>query len=119
MCNLPGRLLLRLRYAQCDFVPVRRRDERSLFLCGSQAGENVPKGDGIGAHAEGGAPFFGDDFGEPSDAGFGESVVGLATVGWLALFVLGEEEGSYAFPLTPLVLLMLMMFLGSPSLTLK
>lgn len=41
----------------------------------------MSKSDGVGADAEGGTPFFGDDFGEAGDAGFGEAVVGLAAGG--------------------------------------
>ncbi len=74
-------LFLCLRYAQRDFVPIRRRHERAFFFCGSQTGKDVSKSDGVGADAEGGTPFFGDDFGEAGDAGFGEAVVGLAAGG--------------------------------------
>jgi hypothetical protein len=41
----------------------------------------MSKGHGVGADAKGRAPFFGDDFGETNDAGFGEAVVGLAAGG--------------------------------------
>ena len=78
MCSCSCRLFLCLRYAQRDFIPVRRCHERAFFLCGSQTGEDVPESDGVGADAEGGTPFFGDDFGEAGNAGFGEAVVGLA-----------------------------------------
>ncbi len=57
---LPRRLLLRLWYAQCDLVPIRRRHKRAFLLRGGQACEDVPESDGVGADAEGGTPFFGD-----------------------------------------------------------
>lgn len=40
----------------------------------------MPKGDGVGAHAEGRAPLLRDGLGEADDAGFGERVVGLPGV---------------------------------------
>ena len=84
---LPSSLFLRLWYAQWDFFPIRRHDEGTFFLCGGEAGEDVPESNGVGANAEGGTPFFGDDFGEASYAGFGETVVGLAAIVPLALAI--------------------------------
>ena len=40
----------------------------------------MPEGDGVGADAELGTPFFGDGFRKAGDAGFGDGVVGLAAV---------------------------------------
>lgn len=40
----------------------------------------MAKSNGVAANAEFGTPFFGDHFGEPVDACFGETVVGLAGV---------------------------------------
>ena len=40
----------------------------------------MAESDGVGAHAEGRAPFFGDGFGQADDAGFGQRVVCLAGV---------------------------------------
>ena len=84
---LPRRLLLRLRYPQRDFIPIRSCHERTFFLCGRKASEDMPESNGVGAHTEGGAPFFRDDLGEAGYAGFGEAVVGLPARNWLVLVV--------------------------------
>ena len=40
----------------------------------------MPEGNGIGADAEGRAPFFGNDFREAGDTGFGEAIICLAAI---------------------------------------
>ena len=72
--------------------PVRRRDEGAGLLGSRQAGRHVPEGDGVGADAEGRAPFFGDGAGEADDAGFGDGVVGLAAATALVLLWSGSIE---------------------------
>lgn len=66
------------------------------------------------------APLFGNDFRETGHACFRHPIIYLAatSTSTLTLSVL-TSAATYALPLTPLVLLMLMMFLGSPSLTRK
>lgn len=78
---LPCRLLLRLWYAQRYLVAIWRCHKGAFFLCGSQARENVPEGDSVGANPEGGSPLFGYYLGKAGDASFGEAVVGLAAGG--------------------------------------
>lgn len=66
-----------------------------------------------------GTPFFGYDFRETGHACFACAIVGLSSSILSARYPNGLFLNPYALPLTPLVLLILMMFLGSPSLTLK
>lgn len=71
---------LRLRNSQRDFLPVGSRHERTLLLRSRQPRSDVAERDGVGAHAEGRAPFFRDRFRQPDDACFRQSVVRLACV---------------------------------------
>ena len=48
--------LLRLRYAECDFLAIWRSNKSTSFLCGCQACEDVAESDGVGADAELGTP---------------------------------------------------------------
>lgn len=56
-------------------------DEGTGLLGGGQTGGHVAEGNGVRANAEGWAPFFGDCLGQAHDSGFGDGVVGLASVG--------------------------------------
>ena len=76
---LPPSLLL-LRNPQRNLDAIRRRHKRAFLFRRRQARRDVAEGDGVGAHAEGRAPFFGDGLGEADDAGFGQRVVCLARV---------------------------------------
>lgn len=76
--RIPRGLALRARDPERDPAAVGRGGEGAFLLGGRQAGRDVAEGDGVGAHAEGWAPFFRDGLGEAGDAGFGDGVVGLA-----------------------------------------
>lgn len=78
---LPVQLLP--RDPEGDLRSVRGGDEGAGFLRGRETGGYVAEGDGVGAHAKGRAPFFGDCAGESDDAGFGDGVVCLAPGLWL------------------------------------
>jgi hypothetical protein len=51
------------RNPQRNLRPVRRRHVRAVFLSGCETGLDEAEGNGVGAHVECGAPFFGDGFG--------------------------------------------------------
>ena len=76
---LPPSLLL-LRNPQRNLHAVGRGNKRPLLLRSRQARRNVPERNGVGPHAEGGAPFFGDGLCQAGHAGFGQGVVRLARV---------------------------------------
>lgn len=78
--RIAQRLALLLRDAQANLLPIGPGDERALLLGGRQPGEDVPKGDGVGADAKLGTPLLGDGLGEARDAGLGERVVELSRV---------------------------------------
>lgn len=73
-------LQLLARNPQRDLRPVRRRHVRAVFLSGCETGLDETEGDGVGAHVECGAPFFGDGFGKAYGARFGDGIVCLASV---------------------------------------
>ena len=66
-----------------------------------------------------GTPFFSYHFRKSGHACFRNSIVGLASSVPSVRYPNEVFVASYALPLTPLVLLILIIFLGSPSLTLK
>jgi len=73
-------LTLLRRYPQRHLRPIRQRHARTLLLRVRQSRLDVSERDRVGADAEGGAPFFGDGFGEPDQGGLGGGVVCLAGV---------------------------------------
>lgn len=134
------------RYAQGDLAPIRHCHERALFFCCGEPRKDVAKSNaeipsisrikstgiiyrglqGVPIRADGelGTPFFGYNLGKAGYACFRCAIVDLTTA---RITVSGNNSHDYrprfmntdAFPFTPLVLLMLIMFLGSPSFTLK
>ena len=98
--------------AECDAENVggqsegqdKKDDEEELRIC---------------ADTKRRAPFFSYDFRKTGHACFRKAVVGLSSSIPLVRYPNRLFLISYALPLIPLVLLILMMFLGSPSLTLK
>lgn len=139
-------ILLCFRYAQSDLATIRHCHERALFLCCGEPRKDVAKCNAampsisrmkssgtvygalqdipVRANAELGTPFFSYNLGKAGHARFRCAVIDLTT----ARSTVSEHKSyeyrprymeTYAFPFTPLVLLMLMIFLGSPSFTLK
>jgi hypothetical protein len=66
--------------AQGDVGAVGGCDEGAFVPAGCETGGDVAEGNGVGAHAKGGPPFFGDGLGESDYAGFGDRVVDLSSV---------------------------------------
>jgi len=66
--------------AEGDLGAVGQDGFRAGLLGGGQAREDVAEGDGVCAHAEGGAPLLRDGFGQAHHARLRQRVVGLARV---------------------------------------
>ena len=77
---MPRSIFLLLRNSKRDLLAVRRRDEGAGLFGSRETRLDVPEANGVGAHAELRAPFFGDGFREARDASFAEGVVGLPSL---------------------------------------